>query len=205
MHKQQCKGPFRPATALILASASPRRKALLASIGLDFGVVPSDVEEPPPGEKVEPVSYALSNARLKAEDVSRKYPQSVVLGADTIVVLDDIILGKPQDKGHAVSMLTELCGRTHRVFTACHLIIPDSGRGFDLVAESRVRLASLAPSIIKAYVETGECLDKAGSYAVQGIGAFMVEGIEGSYTNVVGLPLSGVVKFLVEKEVLVVS
>lgn len=203
MYQQKCKGPFRLTTSMTLASASPRRLELLSSLGIDFRVVHSNVDEPPavPGEK--PEDYALNNARLKAFDVYSRYCNDVVLGADTVVVVDDTILGKPSGVEEAIDMLSLLCGRMHRVLTACHILMPEqTEKPADIISESRVWLSDLHKTVVEGYVETGESLDKAGSYAVQGVGAFMVERIEGSYTNVVGLPLSDIVAFLLSKNIL---
>ncbi|MFO8240632.1 MAG: Maf family protein [Dissulfuribacterales bacterium] len=202
MYKRQCQGPFQATCALVLASSSPRRQRLLSGLGLDFLVRPSESQEtvPRPGES--PLEYAEFNSTLKARDVALRYPHAVILGADTIVVLDGEILGKPRDKDHALHMLGRLVGRSHEVITSCCIVLPDKQIIVKFSASSLVWLAEQDPDIIRAYVLTGEPLDKAGSYAVQGIGSFMVERIEGSYSNIVGLPLDKVVKYFLELEIL---
>jgi septum formation protein len=202
MYKRQCPGPFQTTYAIVLASSSPRRQRLLSGLGLDFIVQPSESQEtlPRPGES--PQEYADLNSRLKALDVSRRYPQALSLGADTIVVLDGEILGKPRDKSHALDMLSRLVGRSHEVITSCCIVWPEKRITVEFSASSFVWLAEQDPDVLRAYVATGEPMDKAGSYAVQGIGAFMVEQIEGSYSNVVGLPVDKVIKYLMDLEVL---
>lgn len=171
--------------SLILASASPRRRDLLSGLGVRFSVRPVDVDETPrPGE--EPRGYVLRLAREKA--AARAAPGELVLAADTSVVLDGEILGKPVDAADARRMLSRLAGREHTVLTGAALL--EAGRGdASAVEESRVRIAALSDEELRWYVATGETLDKAGSYAVQGLGAMFVEAVYGDYTNVVGLPL----------------
>ncbi len=202
MYKCQCQGPFQTTCTLVLASSSPRRQGLLSGLGLDFVVRPSESQEtvPRPGES--PLEYAESNSRLKALDVAQRYPQAVSLGADTIVILNGEILGKPGDENDAFSMLSRLVGRSHEVITSCCVVWPEKEIMVEFSASSFVWLAEQDRDVLKAYVATGEPLDKAGSYAVQGIGAFMVERIEGSYSNVVGLPVDKVIKYLMELKVL---
>lgn len=182
---------------LILASASPRRRALLASLGIPFGVVASGHEERPwPREK--PASYALRNAMEKARAVACQYPDATVLAADTIVVLDDQILEKPVDEGHAVSMLKRLSGREHEVITGVCARHPH-GDSFCECAEAvrtRVRFRRLSDEEVSAYVATGEPMDKAGAYAIQGGAAGFVDRIDGPFDNVVGLPLDAVRRVL---------
>ncbi len=203
-HHEKCPGTFRTARPLILASASPRRKELLSSAGIEFVIEPSGAEEPAPGSGDDPLSYAASNAMLKASEVAARFPGSAVLGADTIVVLDDEILGKPSDESHAIEMLTSLCGRRHTVITACCLLGVTGGEVmFDSATD--VWLDAQDARVIRAYVKSGEPLDKAGSYAVQGGGAFMVSRLEGSYTNVVGLPMEKVIPVLLEHHVITVK
>jgi len=177
----------------------------LSGLGLDFVVSPSDSQEALPRSGESPLEYAELNSRLKALDVARRYPQAASLGADTIVVLDGEILGKPRDENHALDMLSRLVGRSHEVITSCCIVWPEKLIKVEFSASSFVWLAEQNPDILRAYVATGEPLDKAGSYAVQGIGAFMVERIEGSYSNVVGLPVDKVIKYLMDLEVLKLS
>jgi len=172
----------------VLASGSPRRRELLEAIGLAFTVRPPRVEEKRrPGES--PQAYVT---RLSAEkaDAARSDGE-LVLAADTVVVLDDDVLEKPLGRSDAVAMLERLAGRQHRVLTGVTLQAPD-GRGVTRVAESLVHLRRLDRHEIEWYVDTGEPDDKAGSYALQGIGGLFVDSIRGSASNVIGLPLSTV-------------
>jgi len=177
---------------LVLASQSPRRRELLASVGLEVAVRPAHADESVrPGEA--PEAYVRRVARDKAEGVAAA-PGELVLAADTAVVLDGAILGKPADDGEARRMLRALSGRTHVVLTGVHArALPAAGvpprEGSELVCTA-VRFRPLAPAEIDWYVATGEPADKAGAYAVQGIGGALVAGVAGSVTNVVGLPLA---------------
>ena len=189
-------GPFKALAPLVLASGSPRRKELLGSTGVAFEIVVSDVAEPDaePGEA--PRDYALRMARLKARDVAAGRPGAWVLGADTVVAVEGHILGKPVDVSDARRMLAMLSGRTHVVVTGCCLIGPDGRTAWEYAMPSTVTFAALSQEAIAAYAATGEPLDKAGGYAVQGQGAFMIQAIEGSYSNVMGLPLAETVQAL---------
>ncbi len=176
--------------ALVLASASPRRRELLSGLGIAFTVRPVDLDETPrPGE--EPREYVLRLAREKG--AARVGPGELVLAADTIVVLDGDLLGKPRDEADARRMLARIAGREHTVLTGVALLeVGGEGRRAAMpatVETSRVRMAAMSEAEIAWYVATGEPLDKAGSYAVQGLGALFVEEVFGNYTNVVGLPL----------------
>ena len=176
---------------LILASASPRRRDLLAQLGVEFRVVASHVPEVPhSGEGAE--AFARRVARAKAEEVARLHPQAWVLGADTIVVLGSRILGKPSDASEARAMLRSLSGRPHEVLTAIVLVTPAGRVANEQAVRTRVEFRALGEPEIDAYVESGEPLDKAGAYAIQGGAAEFVDHIEGSYTNVVGFPLDEV-------------
>jgi septum formation protein len=181
----------RPTLPLVLASASPRRRELLQRAGVRFEVRPPAVEETPlPGEP--PRALAERLAREKALDVARALgprPSRLVLGADTIVVLEDHVLGKPRDPEHAVTMLCRLLGRSHRVVTGVALVESAELRVRTLAVESRVTMRAAEEHEVRAYVATGEPLDKAGAYAAQGEGRRFVLGIEGSESNVIGLPL----------------
>lgn len=190
------QGAFRETADIVLASGSPRRRELLGLTGAAFRVEPSAVEEPEPDADEPPGGYALRMARLKARDVAKANPGSYVLGADTVVAVGGMILGKPRDEADARRMLAMLSGREHAVVTGCCLIGPDGEVAWELAPVSKVTFARLTEEAMAAYAATGEPLDKAGSYAIQGLGAFMIAGIEGSYTNVVGLPLAEVVEIL---------
>lgn len=186
-------------TELVLASASPRRRDLLASVGIFCRVVPSAVaEEPLDGET--PRDHVIRLSIAKAADVAAKkdVPGRWFLGSDTIVVRDAELLGKPKDRDEAFAMLRSLAGRAHQVVSgyAVHDRISDATRSGAAVTE--VIFRQLSDTEILAYLDTGEPFDKAGAYAVQGIGAFMVRAVHGSYTNVVGLPLCEVVEVLAE-------
>lgn len=177
------------APTLVLASASPRRRDLLAGLGLRFTVRPVDVDETPRAGE-EPRAYVLRLAEEKA--LERVGEGELVLAADTTVVLDGEILGKPADEAEAREMLGRISGREHTVLTGVALAEAkeSDGDGARAVAEeTRVRMAPMSTDEIAWYAATGETLDKAGSYAVQGIGAMFVEAVFGDYTNVVGLPL----------------
>lgn len=174
---------------IILASNSPRRRDLLRQIGLDFTVEPADVDERAlPGES--PETYAVRVALEKARVASQRAGAGVVIAADTIVVLDADILGKPADHRDAERMLAMLSGRMHRVITGLAVMDAATGKALVRVSETKVWFRHLSPDDITWYVGTGEPLDKAGAYGIQGKGALLVSRIEGCYFNVVGLPLS---------------
>lgn len=173
---------------LVLASGSPRRRELLGRLAASFDIVVSGVPEP-----VDPLAGVSDNvlalARVKATAVASMVPDCFVLAADTDVALDDRILGKPADAAEATAMLRQLRGRWHEVATGVVLFDPASGNAVEAVEVSRVHLRDLTDAEIDAYVATGEPLDKAGGYAIQGRAASMVDAVIGCYTNVVGLPL----------------
>lgn len=182
---------------LILASSSPRRRDLLSALGLQFQVVIPEIREiPSPHEPAR--DFALRVAEKKALVVGDKFPQAWVIGADTVVVLEGEILGKPKNRDEAKRMLQQLANREHIVITGYALVKVADGKKTGGVEETRVKIDSLEEREIDWYVNTGEPLDKAGGYAIQGKGAFMVEWIEGSYTNVVGLPLCQIMRLLKE-------
>ena len=173
---------------LILASASPRRQELLTQLGVHFAVDPADIDETAqPGEAAQ--DYVVRMAREKAAAVrSRRGSGELVLAADTTVVIDDDILGKPADHFSGLGMLARLSGRTHHVITAVCLAHADGYVGF--AVETRVTFVNLTRELCESYLATDEPWDKAGSYGIQGLGGALVRGIEGSYSNVVGLPLA---------------
>ncbi|MFO7818038.1 MAG: Maf family protein [Thermodesulfobacteriota bacterium] len=194
----EVRGPFRSVKRLVLASASPRRQMLLTSLGISFFVRPSQIKEPPPRPDQKPEDYVLEMAEIKARDVQKKEKDSIVLGADTSVVLGEKIMGKPDDADHALDMLSSLSGREHRVISG--VFIADCPKGADkfFTTATTVRMNNFPPEILKAYIATGETADKAGAYAMQGSGSFLVDNITGSYTNVIGLPLSRTVSQLLK-------
>jgi septum formation protein len=176
--------------ALVLASASVRRRVLLESLGLDLVVDPAHVDEAL-RDREPPADYVMRLARAKAEAVAVRHPGAVVLGADTSVVLDGTIFGKPTSAEHALWMLSSLAGRTHSVVTA----VAVAGGGAQLV-RAEVTFAVSSDAALRWYVATGEPMDKAGAYAVQGIGGFLIERIDGSHSAVIGLPLVETVALL---------
>lgn len=186
--------PVSAQSPLILASASPRRRRLLSQIGLPFRVMESNVKETNTGESPERICCVL--AEHKALSVYPETEASWVLGADTVVAIENSILGKPMDDRDATRMLGCLSGKEHRVITGFCVLNPSGETAHTEAVTTFVRVKKLTKKEIKEYVATGEPYGKAGSYAIQGIGAFMVEAISGSYTNVVGLPLCAVIKSL---------
>ena len=175
---------------IVLASASPRRQELLRQIGCAFRVVVSDAEELS-GDSISPDRLAEENARRKAKDVAAKEGGNVsVLGADTVVAVDGMILGKPKDAADAARMLRLLSGRQHFVYTGIALAY--KGEVYGDVVRTEVWVDELSEKEIDAYIATGEPMDKAGAYAVQGIAAKFIPRIDGSFSNVVGLPLHAV-------------
>jgi len=185
-------GIFRP---LILSSASPSRQELLKSVGLKFKTIPARVNEDYlEGES--PREHVQRLARDKAFAVARKYPEAWVLGADTVVVIDGLILGKPKSKAQAQSMLEKLSGRAHEVFTGFIIACAGAGIAKTRSVQSFVRFKKITAEEIRWYISCAEPYDKAGAYAVQGKGAYFIRAIRGSYTNVIGLPLCEVLEEL---------
>ena len=180
---------------LILASASPRRAELLKQVGIPFRQVVSGVDEDL-HDPADPEDHVRELSRRKAADVARQMSSGIVLGADTVVVLDKHILGKPADGGEAAAMLTMLSGRTHQVYTGLTLIDVAQDVSVSHVEVTEVTFRKLSRDEISDYVATGEPLDKAGAYGIQGRGALLVSGIKGCYYNVVGLPLARLLELL---------
>jgi septum formation protein len=180
---------------LVLASASPRRQELLRNAAIPFEVEPANIpEEPLPGEPAKDCAERL--AREKAQAVAKQHPQDVVLGADTIVVIDNQILGKPTDPADAARMLRMLSGRKHQVITGVCLVV--SGQSSVASETTTVTMSKITEKEIADYVATGEPMDKAGAYAIQGIASRWIPRIEGDYSNVVGLPVALVWRMLRE-------
>lgn len=181
---------------LILASGSPRRAEILSSVGWEFVIHVADInEDERPGES--PTDYVVRLAREKAEAVAVNYPVGIVLGADTTVVIDDQILAKPVDLEDARRMLRMLAGNWHEVLTGVAVV--KNNATYSALQSTRVKFAQMSDSEINFLAERGDPLDKAGAYAVQAQAALFIEGIEGDYWNVVGLPVSLVYELIMKK------
>ncbi len=192
------QNPHKPTLLkIILASKSPRRKALLAQTGLAFEVVGSDFDESVPPE-TDAETHVCRLARCKADAVARCYPHHWVIGADTEVVLDGTIYGKPKNAQDAARMLETLSGKVHRVLSAYAVVAQNRQHCFVDLCTTEVTFERLTQAEIGWYIGTGEPFGKAGAYAIQGLGAYLVRCINGSYPNVVGLPVNRVVAHLIE-------
>ena len=178
---------------VLLASASPRRRELLTMVGIAHEVIPADIDETYlRGEA--PLAHAERLARHKAETIAQVAPDAVVIGADTIVVIDDHVLGKPRDEEHAAAMLRQLSGRTHEVFTA--VAVARGARTESAVDIVSVTFREVREDEIRAYITTREPMDKAGAYGIQGYGATIVQRIDGDFFAVMGLSLGRLVRLL---------
>ena len=180
---------------IILASASPRRQELLEKIGLRFKVEPSNYEEDMPSG-LEPHELARQISREKAKVVARKHKNAVVIAADTFIVFGDQILGKPHTTIEAREMLKTLSGQSHSVITGFSIIDTETEKTLSESVETKVYIKKMTRAEIDTYIKSKEPLDKAGAYAIQGLGAVIVEKIEGDYFNVIGLPLSALTEAL---------
>ena len=179
---------------IVLASGSPRRRELLALITEQFTVCPVDADETlRPGAPLDKEVVRLS--RLKADAARALYPAALCIGSDTMVTIDGLPLGKPTDERQAADMLRRLCGRTHEVLTGL-AVIPPEGEARTLVTRTYVAFRDFDEAEIEAYLATGEPLDKAGAYGIQGHGALLVRGIEGDYYSVMGLPVASLYELL---------
>ncbi len=191
------KSLFQTKESIVLASASPRRKLFFQQLGLAFTRASSHGIEPLPEKKEAPQDYAMRAASVKAQFAAKRHAGSVIIGADTVVSLDAMIYGKPKDENHALTMLSSLSGRGHTVYSAVSLILPH-GEEILFHDSTEVFFHAWSTDILKSYAQCGEPLDKAGAYALQGQGAFLVERIVGSWSCVVGLPLTMLVQKLLE-------
>jgi len=189
--------PDNNVKAIILASASPRRKELLERIGLKFEVEPSNYEEGISSE-LGPHELAKSLSLEKAKLVAQNHKNTLVIAADTFIVFESRILGKPRTETEAKEMLKTMNGKPHSVITGFTIIDTDSNKALSRSVETKVHLRQLSSNEIDAYVRSKEPLDKAGAYAIQGLGAVIVEKIEGDFFNVIGLPLSALTESLKE-------
>lgn len=189
---------LRIESKIILASKSPRRQFLLENAGLEFTVYPSRVKEAE-FAITQPRDYAMTLAEAKANDVADMYPDSWVIGADSIVWANEKLLEKPRSVEEARDMMAQLSGRTHYVFTGYAIVCRAKAQAFSDVSETAVTFKDLTPAEIEWYIATDEPYDKAGGYAIQGLASFMIKRIDGSYTNVVGLPLCEVMTHLIRQ------
>jgi len=182
---------------IVLASASPRRKELLEQIGLRFEVDPTNYDEERTAAS-EPHGMARGLSLGKARSAARKHRNAIIIAADTLVVLDGTVFGKPHTNAQAREMLRAFSGRTHSVITGFTILDAETGKVLSRSVETRVHMRKLTLEEIDSYVRTKEPLDKAGGYAIQGWGVVLVDRIEGDYSNVVGLPLSALAESLRE-------
>jgi septum formation protein len=188
-------------SSIILASQSPRRKQLLEQAGVIFDIVPAHINETP-YLKYPPADAVSASAKAKADQVSRQFTNHWIIAADTIVVINNTILGKPDSKEHAREMLQALSGKVHVVYTGYSICCLKQDKMFSDIVKTNVRFKPLSSDEIEWYLQTDEPYDKAGAYAIQGIGAFIVKSIEGSYTNVVGLPVCEVMEILINQKII---
>ncbi|MBA3034965.1 MAG: septum formation inhibitor Maf [Desulfobacterium sp.] len=186
---------------LILASESARRRYLLKQAGINFSVIPSNFDENSIPVSA-PGNYVTILAESKAKYISDKYPDSWVIGADTVVVINGKILGKPSSRDDARIMLKDLSGQTHEVITGYCICCKAKERSFSESIITKVLFKDLSEDEIEWYIHTKEPFDKAGGYAIQGLGTFLVKSISGSYTNVVGLPVCEVIEFLIKERII---
>jgi septum formation protein len=195
---------YRTRKPLILASASPRRQYYFQDLGLDYRVHAADIDEYLLPEET-PLCFVRRMALEKASSVMDRYPDHWIVAADTVVSLADAVLGKPKDHAAAVSMLMQLSGKEHRVLTGICLACRQDGITAVRSVATSVVFSHFAENVAQAYVATEEPMDKAGAYGIQGQGAFLVKEIQGSYSNVVGLPLCELLAMLEEYGVIAVA
>ena len=188
--------PIDTNNPLVLASKSPRRKAILKQVGIPFETAGSTIQETL-YQEINPAERACHIAAQKVKSIAHAYCNRWILGADTLVVIRDLIFGKPHDTAECRKMLHRLDGKTHTVVTGFCIHDPGSNTLHCEAVMTKVRIKKLSEMEIDAYISTGEPFGKAGAYAVQGIGSFMIETITGSYTNVVGLPVYEVIRALI--------
>ena len=187
---------------LILASTSPRRREILALLGLPFDVIQPDFEEILSSQRSieeEVIEFAVG----KAESVARQNPQAIVIGSDTMISLDQAKIGKPRDLSDARAMLRKLAGRTHYIYTSVAIIDGSGGSGLKVLEKVRVKMRDFSDAEIKDYLACGESLDKAGAYSIQGKGCQLIAAIEGDYLAAVGLPLKPIADYLEDRGIAV--
>jgi septum formation protein len=193
---------FKTCKPLILASASPRRQQFLTDLGLTFTCLPADIDETPKTGET-PIALALRLALAKAETIAELHPQAYVIGSDTVVTLNNRILGKPADATHALDILSSLQGKTHQVITGLSLTCLQDNCSENLSKTTNVTFTNFSDSILRAYIRTGEPMDKAGAYGIQGKGSFLVRSIQGSCSNVIGLPVNTCTSLLLQYGVII--
>ena len=186
-YSKETRESILPKLDVILASASPRREELLGLIFKEFWVMPSGYDESKVPEDLTPAEHVVYSSLMKARDIAQKNKKSLVIGADTVVVIDETILGKPHDRAEAARMLKSLSGRLHQVYTGITVIYDNKEHSAFECTD--VKFSELSDDVISRYVSSGEPMDKAGAYAIQGRGAVLIESINGCYFNVVGLPI----------------
>ncbi len=190
--------PINKTPRLILASASPRRSALLSQIGLTFEIFPCEIEEPSPDNNLSPEKATRKLAKLKARVVAERFTDGIVIGADTLVLHKKELLGKPKNKADAKLMLSRLSGKSHKVITGVSLINVKKQTESNWSEITKVYFRNLSSTEIDNYIQSGEAKDKAGAYGIQGRAAAFVKRIDGCYFNVVGLPLASLVERLAD-------
>jgi septum formation protein len=195
---------FRINCPLILASASPRRKEYLNRLGLTYQVIPASIDETAePGEL--PHRFAMRMAATKARQIAKTHHEACVIGADTVVALNQNIFGKPRDQQEAMAMLTALQGRTHEVTTGFAIVSSNQTIEEVDAVTTQVTFGTFAEATLQGYIDSGEPMDKAGAYGIQGIGSFLVQSLNGSCSNVVGLPIYALVQALLKHGLLKTS
>ncbi len=197
-----CTKMFTSRYPMILASGSPRRQDFLCALGLAFEVDTAGVAEPKPHKEEDAVAYVCRASRAKTLPVAVRHPGACIIGADTVVVSKGEIMGKPMSDAQALAMLTRLAGSVHQVVSACCIVLPQQADPIFLHASAMVHMPPWDTRTLQSYIATGESSDKAGAYAIQGVGAFLVSHIEGAWTTVVGLPLAEVVEVLTGRGVI---
>jgi len=181
--------------AIILASKSPRRKELLKQLGINFNTDPSDYQEEKDSD-LKPCEFAEYLSLQKAKNVALRHKDSIIIAADTFVVFEGRILGKPSSEKEARIMLSEMSGKSHSVITGFTIMDTETGKSVSKSVETKIYFKNLSPEEINSYITSKEPMDKAGSYAIQGLGGTLIEKVEGDYYNVVGLPLTALAEEL---------
>ncbi len=188
---------FTACYPIILASSSPRRQEFLSELGLQYQTMPAVIDETPANGEL-PEHFARRMAKAKTELIAHTHPDACVIGADTVVTLDRVIFGKPRDQSDALTILKALQGRTHQVLTAFAVFLKQQQVEEVQCSTSHVTFDRFPDSILKAYIHSGDPMDKAGAYGIQGKGNFLIRSIDGSCSNVIGLPVNAVIQVLLK-------